>query len=59
MDRPRLAVNGLSDCIKHYDLGIEVKQLVDLVEEALVLEECPAIKKKLAAKAAAEEKTEA
>jgi len=37
-------VDGLSDCIKHYELGMEVKQLVDLVEEALVLEECPAIK---------------
>jgi Fe-S oxidoreductase len=50
-------VDGLSDCIKHYELGCEVKQLVDLVEEALVLEECPAIKKKLAAKAAAEADT--
>ncbi|MBW2529747.1 MAG: response regulator [Deltaproteobacteria bacterium] len=44
-------VDGLGDLIKHYKLGCEVKQLVDLVAEALVLEEC-AVKKK--AKKAAE-----
>jgi Fe-S oxidoreductase/ActR/RegA family two-component response regulator len=32
-------VDGLSDIIKHYGLDCEVKQLVDLVAEALVLEE--------------------
>jgi len=32
-------VDGLSDCIKHYDLGMEVTQLVHLVAEALVLPE--------------------
>jgi CheY-like chemotaxis protein len=35
-------VDGLGDLIKHYKLGMEVKQLVDLVAEALVLEE-PAV----------------
>jgi Fe-S oxidoreductase/ActR/RegA family two-component response regulator len=33
-------VDGLGDLIKHYKLGCEVKQLVDLVAEALVLDEC-------------------
>ncbi len=33
-------VDGLGDCIKHYKLGCEVTQLVDLVAKALVLEEC-------------------
>jgi CheY-like chemotaxis protein len=32
-------VDGLSDLIKHYDLGCEVKQLVNLVANALVIEE--------------------
>jgi CheY-like chemotaxis protein len=32
-------VDGLGDLIKHYKLDCEVKQLVDLVAEALVLEE--------------------
>lgn len=31
-------VDGLSDLIKHYKLEIEVKQLVDLVAEALILD---------------------
>jgi CheY-like chemotaxis protein len=31
-------VDGLGDLIKHYELDIEVKQLVDLVAEALILE---------------------
>jgi len=44
-------VDGLSDTIKHYKLDIEVKQLVDLVEEALVLEECPALQERKAAQA--------
>ena len=44
-------VDGLSDLVKHYELGMEVKQLVDLVEQALVLEECPAVKERLAARA--------
>jgi len=38
-------VDGLNDLIKHYKLGCEVKQLVDLVADALVIEEC-AVKKK-------------
>jgi Fe-S oxidoreductase/ActR/RegA family two-component response regulator len=33
-------VDGLADLIKHYELGCEVKQLVDLVADALVLEAC-------------------
>jgi Fe-S oxidoreductase/CheY-like chemotaxis protein len=32
-------VDGLQDLIKHYDLGCEVKQLVNLVANALVLDE--------------------
>ena len=32
-------VDGLGDLIKHYKLDCEVKQLVDLVAEALVLDE--------------------
>jgi len=32
-------VDGLNDLIKHYDLGCEVKQLVNLVSNALVLPE--------------------
>jgi Fe-S oxidoreductase len=32
-------VDGLGDLIRHYKLGMEVKQLVNLVAEALVLEE--------------------
>ena len=32
-------VDGLNDLIKHYDLGCEVKQLVNLVANALVLPE--------------------
>jgi CheY-like chemotaxis protein len=35
-------VDGLNDLIKHYKLDCEVRQLVDLVAEALVLEE-PAV----------------
>ncbi len=38
-------VDGLSDLIKHYKVGCQVKQLVDLVADALVIEEC-AVKKK-------------
>jgi Fe-S oxidoreductase/CheY-like chemotaxis protein len=38
-------VDGLSDLIKHYKLGCEVKQLVDLVADALVIEECAVMKK--------------
>jgi CheY-like chemotaxis protein len=37
-------VDGLGDLIKHYELGCEVKQLVNLVATALVLEETPAAK---------------
>ena len=37
-------VDGLGDVIKHYELGCEVKQLVDLVANALVLEECAVMK---------------
>jgi Fe-S oxidoreductase/CheY-like chemotaxis protein len=32
-------VDGLNDLIKHYDLGCEVKQLVNLVAKALVLDD--------------------
>ena len=39
-------VDGLSDLIKHYKLDCKVVQLVDLVAEALVLEECAVSKKK-------------
>ena len=38
-------VDGLADLIKHYKLGCEVKQLVDLVADALVIEECAVMKK--------------
>jgi Fe-S oxidoreductase/CheY-like chemotaxis protein len=38
-------VDGLSDLIKHYKLGCEVKQLVDLVADALVIEECAVSRK--------------
>ncbi|MBD3165468.1 response regulator, partial [bacterium] len=34
-------VDGLSDCIKHYELGMEVTQLVNLVANALVIPEKP------------------
>ena len=39
-------VDGLGDLIKHYKLDCEVKQLVDLVADALVVEECAVSKKK-------------
>ena len=39
-------VDGLSDCIKHYKLGMEVVQLVNLVANALVIEEKPAAETK-------------
>lgn len=39
-------VDGLKDLIKHYKLDCEVKQLVDLVAEALILEECAVMKTK-------------
>ncbi len=35
-------VDGLADCIKHYKLGMEVTQLVNLVANAMVIEEKPA-----------------
>ena len=38
-------VDGLSDLIKHYKLDCEVKQLVELTANALVLEECAVNKK--------------
>jgi Fe-S oxidoreductase/CheY-like chemotaxis protein len=44
-------VDGLSDLIKHYELGCEVVQLVDLVESALVLDE---VERKRAEEAAEE-----
>ncbi len=34
-------VDGLADCIKHYKLGMEVTQLVNLVANALVIPEKP------------------
>jgi Fe-S oxidoreductase len=39
-------VDGLTDLIKHYKLGCKVMQLVDLVAEALVVQECAVAKKK-------------
>ena len=36
-------VDGLGDVIKHYELGMEVTQLVNLVANALVIEEKPAV----------------
>jgi CheY-like chemotaxis protein len=44
-------VDGLSDLIKHYKLDCKVQQLVDLVADALVLEECAVSKKKATTKA--------
>jgi len=42
-------VDGLSDLIKHYRLGCQVKQLVDLVAEALVIPAREAVAKPAAA----------
>lgn len=39
-------VDGLTDLIKHYELGMEVKQLVNLVADALIIPEKPEILKK-------------
>ncbi len=36
-------VDGLSDCIKHYELGMEVTQLVNLVADALIMPEAKAV----------------
>jgi Fe-S oxidoreductase/CheY-like chemotaxis protein len=44
-------VDGLGDLIKHYKLDCEVRQLVDLVAEALVTEE-PAVEERPAERAA-------
>jgi CheY-like chemotaxis protein len=38
-------VDGLSDCIKHYKLGMDVTQLVNLVANALVIPEKPKAEK--------------
>jgi CheY-like chemotaxis protein len=43
-------VDGLADLIKHYKLDCRVEQLVDLVADALVVEECAVSKKKAAVK---------
>jgi Fe-S oxidoreductase/ActR/RegA family two-component response regulator len=40
-------VDGLADLIKHYKLDCKVQQLVDLVGDALVVEECAVSKKKI------------
>jgi Fe-S oxidoreductase/CheY-like chemotaxis protein len=40
-------VDGLGDLIRHYKLGMEVKQLVNLVAEALVVEEKVAVEEPL------------
>ncbi len=50
-------VDGLGDLIKHYKLDCEVKQLVDLVADALVLEEC-AVKRRPQPDEVAEEEEE-
>ncbi len=34
-------VDGLADCIKHYELGMEVTQLVNLVANAIIIPEKP------------------
>jgi Fe-S oxidoreductase/CheY-like chemotaxis protein len=47
-------VDGLADLIKHYKLDCKVQQLVDLVADALVVEECAVSKKKITAKPEAE-----
>ena len=52
-------VDGLGDLIKHYKLGMEVKQLVDLVANALVLDEAPGAVKEKPAVAAGEKPVEA
>jgi Fe-S oxidoreductase/CheY-like chemotaxis protein len=41
-------VDGLTDLIKHYKLGCKVQQLVDVVADALVVEECAVSKKRTA-----------
>lgn len=41
-------VDGLNDLIKHYKLGMEVAQLVNLVANALVIEEKPKAEKAVA-----------
>ena len=52
-------VDGLNDCIKHYKVGMEVTQLVNLVANALVpVRAEKAQAKKAAAEKAAEKKTE-
>ncbi len=38
-------VDGLNDLIKHYKLGCEVKQLVDLVADALIIPECAVMRR--------------
>ncbi len=43
-------VDGLTDLIKHYKLDCKVAQLVDLVGDALVVEECAVSKKKTTVK---------
>jgi CheY-like chemotaxis protein len=52
-------VDGLTDLIKHYKLGCEVKQLVDLVAEALVLDKPAEAEAPAPEAAAVEEKAEA
>jgi len=47
-------VDGLSDLIRHYKLGMEVKQLVNLVADALVIEEQVPAEAPAAAEAPAE-----
>jgi CheY-like chemotaxis protein len=47
-------VDGLADLIKHYKLDCKVQQLVDLVGDALIIEECAVSKKKTAAKSVAQ-----
>ncbi|MBN1347026.1 MAG: response regulator [Phycisphaerae bacterium] len=43
-------VDGLSDLIKHYKLGMEVAQLVNLVSNALVLPERPVVPEEVSGK---------
>jgi len=45
-------VDGLGDVIKHYKLGMEVKQLVDLVADALVMEKPAEVPAEMPAEAA-------
>jgi len=52
-------VDGLNDLIKHYELGMKVTQLVDLVANALILDEAPVAKEEPAPPVVEEKPAEA